>query len=166
VTIPTVKDAALRLLALGHGGPVEDRLDAWDDLLRALVRERQENERTSCVFCRMWEGSEPHEAVRCFRFENAPDVMVIRPLNPVTPGHLLVIPETHVSDASVAPATAAATMRAAAVVAQDMAAANIITSKGEAATQSIYHLHVHVVPRRFGDGLALPWTASAEVGAS
>lgn len=37
-------------------------------------------------------------------------------------------------------------------------AANIITSRGSAATQTVYHLHLHVVPRREGDGLGLPWT--------
>jgi histidine triad (HIT) family protein len=35
---------------------------------------------------------------------------------------------------------------------------NIITSVGAEATQTVFHLHLHVVPRRFGDGLALPWT--------
>lgn len=37
-------------------------------------------------------------------------------------------------------------------------AANLITSRGGAATQTVFHLHVHVVPREAGDGLALPWT--------
>jgi histidine triad (HIT) family protein len=35
---------------------------------------------------------------------------------------------------------------------------NIITSVGSAATQTVRHLHVHVVPRRRGDGLQLPWS--------
>ncbi len=35
---------------------------------------------------------------------------------------------------------------------------NLITSKGEAATQSVFHLHVHIVPRQEGDRLPLPWT--------
>jgi histidine triad (HIT) family protein len=35
---------------------------------------------------------------------------------------------------------------------------NLSTSKGEAATQSVFHLHVHVVPRQEGDRLPLPWT--------
>jgi histidine triad (HIT) family protein len=35
---------------------------------------------------------------------------------------------------------------------------NIITSMGEYATQTVFHLHVHIVPRRLNDGLHLPWT--------
>lgn len=35
---------------------------------------------------------------------------------------------------------------------------NLIVNQGPAATQTIPHLHAHVVPRREGDGLALPWT--------
>ena len=37
---------------------------------------------------------------------------------------------------------------------------NLITSAGSLATQTIGHLHVHIVPRRPGDGLHLPWTVS------
>ena len=36
--------------------------------------------------------------------------------------------------------------------------ANLITSIGAAATQTVFHLHVHVVPRHEGDGLLLPWS--------
>jgi histidine triad (HIT) family protein len=36
---------------------------------------------------------------------------------------------------------------------------NIITSAGRDATQTVDHLHLHLVPRRPGDGLALPWAA-------
>ena len=34
---------------------------------------------------------------------------------------------------------------------------NLITSKGRPATQSVFHLHLHLVPRKVDDGLALPW---------
>jgi histidine triad (HIT) family protein len=78
------------------------------------------------------------------------------PLNPVTPGHLLVIPKRHVADVTENPTVSAAVMCAAAELATPPC--NIITSAGREATQTVFHLHLHVVPRRAGDGLALPWT--------
>lgn len=82
--------------------------------------------------------------------------MAIVPLNPVTEGHVLVIPRWHVVDAVQEPQVTADVMRCAAELAERPC--NIITSSGGEATQSVFHLHVHVVPRREGDGLALPWT--------
>jgi histidine triad (HIT) family protein len=53
------------------------------------------------------------------------------------------------------PAVSAAAMRAASELA--VAPCNLITSAGREATQSVFHLHLHVVPRRENDRLALPW---------
>ncbi len=88
------------------------------------------------------------------------DAILIEPLDPVTPGHRLVIPTVHVINFACSPSTTALTMwRAAEYVATQGVDCNLITSKGLAATQTVKHLHVHVVPRRPGDGLALPWAA-------
>lgn len=84
--------------------------------------------------------------------------IVIEPLHPVVDGHRLVIPERHVYDAADVLSTTGTTMRVAALVARGVGDCNIITSIGEAGTQTVFHLHIHVVPRRHGDGLALPWT--------
>jgi histidine triad (HIT) family protein len=107
----------------------------------------------SCVFCQILHGVQPATRVR-----NWGAVLAIEPLNPVVPGHTLVIPFKHVRDAAEDPATSAAAMRAAAEMAAETGPCNIITSVGAEATQTVFHLHLHVVPRRFGDGLALPWT--------
>ena len=80
------------------------------------------------------------------------------PLSPVAPGHLLVIPRVHVADATTDPTVTGDVFAAAAELARDFPACNLITSCGAAATQSVLHLHVHVVPRVGGDGLSLPWT--------
>ncbi len=106
-----------------------------------------------CVFCRIIAGAAPAHIV--LRHE---DAIVLHPLAPVTPGHLLVVSRAHVPDAGASPEAAAATMRIAAEVASGLGACNIITSRGSAATQTVPHLHLHVVPRRPGDGLMLPWT--------
>lgn len=86
------------------------------------------------------------------------DAIAIVPLGPVVDGHTLVIPRQHVVDFTDDPGVTAATMRRAAELAADMnAPMNLITSKGREATQSVWHLHAHLVPRAAGDGLALPW---------
>jgi histidine triad (HIT) family protein len=87
-----------------------------------------------------------------------PEVIAIRPRHPVTTGHTLVIPFAHVADVGTDPAVSARTMAAAAQLAGELEAANVITSRGAAATQTVRHLHLHVVPREYGDGLPLPWT--------
>lgn len=83
---------------------------------------------------------------------------VFEPLNPVTRGHVLVVPERHVESASADPSLAAGCMEIAATIAARHRSANIITSIGTSATQSVPHLHLHVVPRTPNDGLHLPWT--------
>lgn len=109
-----------------------------------------------CVFCEIANGVAPAEIDH---WDNENEAVIFKPLNPVTEGHRLVVPFAHVVDFAESPNTTAAVMRSAAMFAhRSDQACNLITSKGEAATQSVFHLHVHVVPRWEGDGLALPWT--------
>lgn len=86
-------------------------------------------------------------------------LIVFEPMFPVTAGHLLVAPVRHVAHAAADPVTAGACMVHAAGIAGRYGSANIITSIGREATQSIRHLHLHVVPRADDDGLALPWSS-------
>lgn len=116
-----------------------------------------------CVFCEIVAGRAPAKHYGAWISS-----VVIEPLNPVTPGHLLVIPRRHVADAIEDPATTSTTMHDAAMVVtaarfahrEEYESVNLITSVGEPATQSVFHLHVHIVPRRRGDGLMLPWSVS------
>lgn len=114
-----------------------------------------------CVFCKIAAGDAPAEIVAQWE-----DALAFRPLGPVAEGHLLVIPRQHVADFTVAPVlTSYVTMRAAGLV-QSLPEAegwNLITSAGDAATQTVMHLHIHLVPRRPADGLALPWTPPVEL---
>lgn len=81
------------------------------------------------------------------------------PLDPVTEGHRLFVPIEHMDDAADDPIITARTfMVAAAYAAEQPEAFNLITSAGTDATQSVFHLHVHYIPRRENDGLTLPWT--------
>ena len=102
-----------------------------------------------CPFCRIIEAG--------YYGDRTPDAVAFEPLDPVTPGHLLVVSRRHIPDAGCDPAVTAATMHLAAMIAGQLDSANIITSLGAAATQTVFHLHIHVVPRRPGDGLVLPW---------
>ncbi len=86
-------------------------------------------------------------------------VAVFEPLNPVTRGHLLAVPFRHVRDAAAEAVVTAVVMEHVARLLDNFGIqANIITSIGPDATQTVFHLHVHIVPRREGDGLRLPWT--------
>lgn len=89
------------------------------------------------------------------------EAVAFYPLNPVTEGHLLVIPREHVVNFMHKPQVTGLTAAFAAKLAADWMGggdANLITSAGGYATQTVRHLHFHIVPRRRGDGLTLPWT--------
>lgn len=111
-----------------------------------------------CPFCAILHDGAPATILR-----RGIHSLVIRPLGPVTEGHVIAIPYEHVSDAATDPHVTANTMGDLAVYAGIMRAQgelgdfNIITSAGPTATQSVYHLHLHLVPRHHRDGLALPW---------
>jgi histidine triad (HIT) family protein len=108
---------------------------------------------TDCVFCEIAAERAPATVV-C----EWPDALAIRPRNPVVPDHVLVLPRAHVASAAADPVVTGATMARAALWASWQGPCNLITSVGAEATQTVMHLHIHVVPRRAGDGLALPWT--------
>lgn len=106
-----------------------------------------------CIFCSIVAGQAHATFVRSWS-----EIIAIRPLNPVTAGHLLVIPHRHVADVGEAPDVSGYTMAAAAELAAELPAANIIINKGTAATHTQRHLHLHVVPRSVDYALPLPWT--------
>ena len=109
----------------------------------------------SCCFCEIVAERGTAQVVRRWG-----DVLAIRPRGGgVAAGHLLVIPHQCVPDIGADTALSARVMECAAELAAELPACNIITSKGATATQTIFHLHVHVVPRAAGDDLRLPWSA-------
>lgn len=107
-----------------------------------------------CVFCDL----DTNVPTASLYFSN-PNVYRFEPLNPVVPGHMLFVPHAHFAHAAEKPYEAGRVFAAAASWANHKDVAyNLITSGGKEATQSIFHLHVHYVPRAEGDGLHLPWT--------
>jgi histidine triad (HIT) family protein len=107
-----------------------------------------------CVFCEIVAGDAPANVMR--KWAHA---IAITPLNPVTAGHTLVIPRQHLADARQDPMFTGLVAACAAELATDMGGDfNLIVNAGPTATQTVWHLHWHVVPRRSNDGLHLPWT--------
>lgn len=114
-----------------------------------------------CVFCDIIAGEAPAEFVMRGAY-----AVAIKPLKPVVEDHFIVLPTRHVADFSASPMVSAMTMEFAAEVAQRYAGdLNMITSRGPSATQSVFHLHLHLIPRRENDGLALPWYSGRTRGA-
>ncbi|MFH1047655.1 MAG: HIT family protein [Patescibacteria group bacterium] len=111
---------------------------------------------TDCIFCKIIAGDIPARKV----YEDD-QVLAFLDIQPVSPGHLLIIPKEH-SD-SVADMSDdqlqhvfRATRRLGRVVERELGAQgfNIIVNKGPAAGQLVFHTHIHLIPRTDGDGLA------------
>jgi histidine triad (HIT) family protein len=113
-----------------------------------------------CLFCKIAAGELPatrvHEDDRTVAFMD---------INPGTRGHLLVVPREHSRDLF---DVGAEDLSACIAVARTMAelvrdklgadGVNLLNSCGRAAWQTIFHFHIHVIPRYEGDPLRLPWT--------
>jgi len=121
------------------------------------VRDYRANHRIDpdCGFCSSANGKPITRVVRRWRWRG---VVALETLNPVAPGHVVVVSRWHTRDAGENPRLAAKVFRCASELVEDLDAANIIASKGAAATQRFWHLHAHVVPREEGDELPMPWT--------
>lgn len=117
-----------------------------------------------CPFCRIAAGELPST-----RVHEDDRVIAIMDIFPATRGHVLVIPRAHAADLhEVADADLQAAARAAKLLAgraSDALGADGVTvmqSNGAAAWQTVFHYHVHVIPRYAGDPLVLPWTPGSE----
>lgn len=116
------------------------------------------NHEASCIFCRLLDGSAP--ATFVYRDEECSAFMDIQPINP---GHLLVVPNRHAASmADLDQETAAHMMRVAHRLMSALRASgvrcegiNLFLADGEAAMQDVFHVHLHVFPRFRGDGFGL-----------
>ena len=107
-----------------------------------------------CVFCEIVAGTAP--AIRVYEDEEYLGFLDIRPF---TRGHTLVIPKQHSVDLTDTPAPTLAGMLtvgqriAQATRASGLAASgnNVAINDGKSAFQSVFHIHLHVIPRRDGD---------------
>ena len=112
-----------------------------------------------CLFCKIIAGEIPGTIV-------AEDerTVAFMDINPGTRGHALVVPRRHATDLGAISsedfAAVADSARRLAIRARDVLGAdgvNLINSWGSDAWQTVFHLHVHVIPRYADDPLKLPW---------
>jgi histidine triad (HIT) family protein len=115
-----------------------------------------------CLFCKIVAGEIASE-----RVDEDERTVAFMDINPATRGHALVIPRRHAAnlleiDAEDLAATVAAAQRLARTTSERLGAdgVNLLNSCGPAAWQTVFHFHVHVIPRYEDDPLRLPWTPS------
>jgi histidine triad (HIT) family protein len=113
-----------------------------------------------CIFCQIVAGEIPAQII-----DEDERTIAFMDINPATRGHALVVPRRHAKDllaieASELAAVAATAQRVAARMPERLGAdgVNLLNSCGQAAWQTVFHFHVHVIPRYEGDPLRLPWT--------
>jgi histidine triad (HIT) family protein len=112
-----------------------------------------------CIFCKILQGDLPATIV-----DEDERTVAFMDIAPATRGHALVIPRAHTVDLlsidsedlqAVALAAQRLAMRASERLHAD--GVNLINACGATAWQSVFHFHVHVIPRYDGDPLRLPW---------
>ncbi len=113
-----------------------------------------------CIFCKIANGEIPSSTIyedEMFR--------VFLDLGPATRGHALLVPKDHYANLFELDDEVAAN---AIVVAKKVAAKmqkalgcdgiNLVQNNGEAAGQTVFHFHLHLIPRYDGDGAGITWT--------
>jgi histidine triad (HIT) family protein len=112
-----------------------------------------------CILCAIVAGTAPAERV----YEDD-GVVAVMDINPATIGHVIVFPKSHSSDLwHISTQDGQRVMAASVQVARMIREAlgpdgmNLVQATGPAAWQTVFHFHMHLVPRYEGDGLVPPW---------
>ena len=113
----------------------------------------------NCIFCKIAAGEIPSKTL----YEDD-DFRVILDLNPATRGHGLILPKNHYANLYELPEeTAGEVMKLAKKMAQIMTdklkcdGFNLVQNNGEQAGQTVFHFHMHIIPRYKDDGQVLGW---------
>ncbi len=118
---------------------------------------------SDCIFCKIAGGDIPS-----LRLLETPDTLAFLDVNPLAPGHALLIPKGHYqgildtpedvwqSLAGRLPELARAVMRSTGAT-----GLNVLQNTGRSSGQAVFHLHIHLIPRCAGDGLGYRWNAGA-----
>ena len=114
---------------------------------------------SQCIFCKLANGDIPTNTI----YEDA-DFRIILDASPATRGHALILPKEHYVNLFELPEELAGK---AIILAKKMAAVmkerfdcdgvNIVQNNGEAAGQTVFHFHMHIIPRYADDGQIIGW---------
>ena len=114
---------------------------------------------SECIFCKIIAGEIP-----CISLWEDQETLAFLDINPANPGHALVIPKQHWQDVYTIPdeaigAVGATARRIATAVRTALTpdGINLVQANGPGAAQSVFHFHMHVLPRYSGDELKLNW---------
>lgn len=112
-----------------------------------------------CVFCKIVAG-----AIPCLKLYEDAHTLAFMDINPVNDGHALAVAKGHWPTVLDIPPellgqVALTAQRVARAVSRALSPAgiNLAQANGAGAGQTVPHLHIHVLPRRDGDGLSLNW---------
>ena len=113
----------------------------------------------NCIFCKIVTG-----AIPCFKLFEDAESLAFMDINPANDGHCLVIPKAHYPTLfALSPEAFAAAGRTIIKVANAVNKAlspdgiNLLQANGPGAAQSVFHFHIHILPRRRDDGLTINW---------
>lgn len=112
-----------------------------------------------CIFCKIANGEIPAATI----YENS-DVRVILDVAPASRGHALILPKEHFKDLfDIDAVTAGKIFSMATEVARAMKSVlhcdglNVVQNNGTVAGQTVFHFHLHLIPRYEGDGVNIGW---------
>lgn len=112
-----------------------------------------------CIFCKIVSGDIP-----CFKLYEDEHTIAFMDINPANRGHALTIPKRHapnlleISDESLAATVATAKKVAQAIQSTlEPYGINLVQANGPGAAQSVFHFHMHILPRYENDELKLNW---------
>ncbi len=118
----------------------------------------------NCIFCKIARGEIPSTTV----YEDG-DFRVILDLGPASKGHALILPKEHFKDLCEAdPVVTAKILPLAGRIGKAMKTGlgasgfNVVQNNGTSAGQTVFHLHVHVIPRYEGGPAMVGWTPGKE----
>jgi len=113
----------------------------------------------NCIFCKIVAGTIP-----CFKLLEDEHTLAFMDINPANDGHCLVISKGHHANLYETPPAVLghvmASVRRVATAVRDVLAPdgiNLVQANGKGAEQSVFHFHIHVLPRRIGDDLKMNW---------